>query len=108
MIYYKIMKRGLKNKYSLSEIRSLVCEALDVSVDELLNYDRRRKIVDARKIYSFMAKRNNNDETLRKIGECINRHHSSVVYLLKSYNNLIVVDRNFKNKSILVNKKITL
>jgi hypothetical protein len=58
---------------------------------------RRRKVVDAKRIYSALAKRLCPDKTLSIIGEAINVSHCSINHYLKDFEELKQQDAELRN-----------
>lgn len=59
--------------------------------------DRKRKVVDARTVYIHIAYRKTK-KSLSAIGEYINRDHSTVLYHVGKFKDLMKTDRDFKRK----------
>ena len=62
---------------------------------------RERSVTDARHIYFFIA-RSVYGIPFKKIGESVNRHHSSVIHSVNKVDDLIEYDKDFKAKYDLV------
>jgi hypothetical protein len=67
---------------------------MSVSEKDISSQKRKSNIVDARKMYCLLCSQF--DFTLTQIGDPINRHHSSVIHLRKSGEDLMKYDVRFK------------
>tara|TARA_R100000908_G_scaffold30470_1_gene13708 strand:+ start:874 stop:1362 length:489 start_codon:yes stop_codon:yes gene_type:complete len=79
----------------LAIIAGSVCEVCDVSMDELKSKNRSAQITEARKIYAHLARRLYMF-TYRRLGEYINRDHSTMVVAVNTCENFIEIDPNFR------------
>jgi len=79
----------------LAIIAGSVCEVCNVSMDELKSKNRSAPITEARKIYAHLARRLYMF-TYRRLGEYINRDHSTMVIAVRTCENFIEIDPNFK------------
>jgi len=83
---------GLKN---LDEI---VCQAFEITMEQLKAPDRKRDGVDARKFVMWYRK-NNSKLSLSKIGEIYaGRDHATVLAAAKKYEELFETDKRFRQK----------
>ena len=69
----------------LESLLKVICEKLDVTVQEAKGTIRDAEIVRARQIYCYMAKEIG--YTYKKIGAIINRDHATVIYACKVVSN---------------------
>lgn len=79
-----------------------VCNEFNLTTKQLRGRSRKREIVDARSILMHLLYMRLN-MTSTEAGKYLNRDHSTVLYNCKKVNNLMDVDRDFKE---LVNKFI--
>lgn len=79
----------------LAIIAGSVCEVCNVSMDELKSKNRAAQITEARKIYAHLARRLYMF-TYRRLGEYINRDHSTMVIAVRTCENFIEIDPNFR------------
>mgnify|MGYP003638254148 CR=1 FL=1 len=56
---------------------------------------RKREVVMIRAVYYFIAKEKTT-YSLDKIGDCVNRHHASVIHSLQNFDDWIKYDEPFK------------
>jgi|TARA_B110000090_G_C13287525_1_gene410618 hypothetical protein len=80
----------------LIQIRAVVEDAY--SIKDLSYATRQRDYADARKVYSYIARRCTR-YTYSQIGKIINRTHASILYANNQANELMETDENFR-KSI--------
>jgi chromosomal replication initiation ATPase DnaA len=79
-----------------------------VSKSDLLDGKQTRRVADARKIYCYLAKQNTK-YSLSEIGRFINKDHATVCYSIKTVENLLKIDKIFKNKySQIINEFTTI
>lgn len=105
MLYYKVMQRGNKQYYTLSEIMEIVCSTLEIDIQDFKSKSRKSNIVDGRRMYSYLSKKLTNN-SLKSLGEAINRNHSSIIHLVKTCENYMETDKVFQDKLNLVFKEI--
>ena len=74
-----------------------VCEAFEVSNKELKGKRNLRHIVEPRKVAMYIM-REHYKITIMEVGNCFNRHHSTVLASCKSIEGFMQFDRDFKNK----------
>lgn len=71
--------------------------ALDIDTDLLTSKSRKRDIVEARQIFMYlMIKRTH--KSLEKIGNVVNRDHSTAIHARKVVENLVETDKEFASK----------
>ena len=56
---------------------------------DLCKLDRRVSVIEARGFYYKFCKLYIHDESLKSIGEKVNRHHASVIHNIKRLNDLL-------------------
>jgi len=74
-------------------LKRRVAKAFDA---DPMHPERKRKYVDARTAFARQAR--DKGLTLQEIGKCLNKHHSTIVFLLKNFNNLMDTDDEFARK----------
>ena len=90
----------------------MTCKEIKKTIDDFSGLDisikcREPLYVDYRFIYYYMCKKYaRKNITLKRIGEAINRDHSSVIYGLKQYENLHDTCAVFRRKVIKIEKLI--
>lgn len=72
-----------------------IANELGVSWSELTSRSRRRNLVDARRIISYILTRY---LSLTDVGKIINRDHASVLFVKRSCADLLETDYKFKNQ----------
>lgn len=80
------------------QIYTKICEELGLKYDNAIaNITLRKRIyLESRQIY-FYIKKKYTRETLKEIGQFLNKDHSTVLHSLKNVKDLLEVDKNFKN-----------
>lgn len=89
-------------------ILNSVCETLMIDNQSLLSKSRLRPNVEARQIIIGMIKVEENlFISLKDVGKVLGGlDHSTIIYSIKTYNNLLETDPRFKNKVNLVKSKL--
>ena len=82
---YASQVKSISNTDRLESLLTVICETLDVTVQEAKGTIRDAEIVRARQIYCYMAKEMG--YTFKKIGAIINRDHATVIYACKVVSN---------------------
>lgn len=75
------------------ELKRRVAKAFDA---DPMHPERKRKYVDARIAFARQAR--DKGWTLEYIGMCLNKHHSTIVVLLRNFENLMATDDEFIRK----------
>ena len=98
----------INKEITLDFIKSLVAEYFDVPVEKLGGKTRKRQIVIARQLSMYLAK-NLTDKSLKAIGETFGgRDHSTVIYSIKTVQDLMETDLVFKDTVSDLEKKLRL
>ncbi len=85
-----------QKKYTVQDIRDIVCDYYGVSLDNLLSESRKREIVQARQVAMYFAKLKTKD-SLTTIGLTIGkRNHATVLHACKTVQDLIDTDKSFR------------
>lgn len=93
---------------TVTSIKELVSEHMDVSADKMQGKTRKRSVVIARQLSMYLAKKYTN-ESLKIIGDNFGgRDHSTVIYSVKAVKDLIDTDGIFKNTVAELEKKVQL
>ncbi len=96
----------LNREITVEYIQQLVAEHFGVSVDKLQGSTRKRKIVIARQLSMYLAK-NLTDKSLKTIGEVFGgRDHSTVIYSIRTVQDLMQTDAMIKDAVSELEKKI--
>jgi len=95
MINYFIMP-GIKNTKAIQAemLFQEIEKFTGITKAELQSKTRLREVVDARIMYAYIMK-SKTLLTLLKIGQQINRDHSTVIHYLRQFKNLQKTDKNF-------------
>ena len=94
------------NELNVGLIQNLVAEYFEIPVDRLKSKTRKREVVTARQIAMYLCKHHTN-EPLKSIGEQFGgRDHSTVIYSIRSVQDLIDTDKEFKKIVKELQKKI--
>ncbi len=81
---------------SVNYISKVVCDIVNVSIDDMQSKTRKREIVQARQLAMFFA-RTMTKQSLSAIGSQIgNRDHATVLHAEKTVKNLVETDKGFK------------
>jgi len=98
----------INKEITLDFIKNLVADHFDLPVDKLGGKTRKRQIVIARQLSMYLAK-NLTDKSLKNIGEMFGgRDHSTVIYSIKTVQDLMETDLVFKDTVAELEKKIRL
>ena len=99
--YYQRKLSALRRQLPEVEYKKLIkicCDTLGIPAQQVIARSRRRDVVDCRNIIAKELR--NFGFQLGAIGLILNRHHSSIVYMINSYDDLREVDEEFRNKAI--------
>lgn len=87
---------NVSREININNIQNIICDYFSVPIDKLVGKTRKRNIVVARQIAMYFAK-NMTELSLKEIGKYFgNRDHATVLYSIKTVNNLVDVDPLFK------------
>lgn len=78
-----------------NKIISVVCDYYGVTQKEIISKSRKRNIVNARQVLSYLLRKNK--LTYHYIGKLLSRNHSTIVQSCKVIEDLLQVDRNMVN-----------
>lgn len=87
-----------KNKIKIvdkHEIIQAVCNALEVTKDDLIGITRKRPVVIARQIAIGLIRKYNPEAKLVNIGKLFNRDHSTIIYSQRTFDDLNGIDKQF-------------
>ncbi|MCQ2369509.1 MAG: chromosomal replication initiator protein DnaA [Paludibacteraceae bacterium] len=85
-----------QKKYTVQDIRDIVCDYYGVTLDNLLSESRKREIVQARQVAMYFAKLKTKD-SLTTIGLTIGkRNHATVLHACKTVQDLMDTDKSFR------------
>ena len=77
-------------------IATSVCDEVGISLDQLKSKDRHARITEARKIFAHLGRRLYM-YTLRRLGEYMNRDHSTMVVAINRCEDFIETDQQFRD-----------
>ncbi|MCB0522109.1 MAG: chromosomal replication initiator protein DnaA [Saprospiraceae bacterium] len=98
----------INKEITLEFIKGLVADHFDVPVEKLGGKTRKRQFVIARQLSMYLAK-NLTDKSLKSIGEMFGgRDHSTVIYSIKTVQDLMETDLVLKDTVSELEKKIRL
>jgi len=107
----KIIKNYVKSvsrEVSVEYIQKTVCEFIGISTDLLKENTRKREVVNARQISMYLAKKYTKN-SLKEIGRHFgNKDHSTVIHSIQVVDNLLEVDKKFKEDVEELKKRINL
>jgi chromosomal replication initiator protein len=85
-----------KKEISIDEIKKIVCEYFELTLDTLLSNTKKREIVLSRQIAMYLSK-NHTKHSSAQIGDQIGRKdHTTVLHACKTVKNLIDTNKAFK------------
>lgn len=100
--------RQIDKEITVESIQALVAEHCDVPVEKLAGKTRKRQIVIARQMSMYLAKKLT-DQSLKAIGENFGgRDHSTVIYSVRTVQDLLDTDARFKDNLEELERKIKL
>lgn len=91
-------RRGDKDSMHQLIIKT-VCDYFDISLQELKSECRKRKLIEARRVYSYLTRRRTS-LSLDKIGKEIKKDYSTIIHYTRVHYNLIDA-----NDTIYINHK---
>jgi chromosomal replication initiator protein len=87
-----------KNKIKIADkdgIMAAVSESLDIPIETILSKDRHQDVAMARQIAMALIRKYEPSVTLKRIGRMFRRDHSTVIYALRTFDNLYGRDKTF-------------
>lgn len=107
----KIIKNYVKSvsrEVSVEYIQKTVCEFIGITTELLKENTRKREVVNARQISMYLAKKYTKN-SLKEIGRHFgNKDHSTVIHSIQVVDNLLEVDKKFKEDVDELKKRINL
>ena len=100
-------KYGATSLFNLDTIMEIVAEVTCISKEMFQGKSRKRKIVEARQLYCFFAKKYTN-KTLGDIGAAIRPfyNHATVLHSIKSVNSLYEFDKLIFNQVGIIDERL--
>jgi chromosomal replication initiator protein len=91
----KFVKNSTK-EISIDYIQKVVCDYFNLPVEVINSKTRKREIVQARQLAMYFSKKHTKN-SLNTIGlHCGNKDHATVLHAVKTVNNLIETDKQFR------------
>jgi chromosomal replication initiator protein len=91
---------------TIEYIQNLVCDHLQVGLDKVKGQTRKRSVVVARQLSMYLAKQHT-DKSLKAIGDAFGgRDHSTVIYSVRTVQDLIDTDQIFRETVTDLEKKL--
>jgi chromosomal replication initiation ATPase DnaA len=84
-------------EFTVNSIVKIVCQSYEVTLEQLQQANRSAKLVEARKAMSYVL-RYFKMLTLQEIGKVLKKDHTSIIYLISSYEAAIQVDDKKRDK----------
>ena len=91
---------------TLGTILDYVCLETGIYKNDILSDKQPRNIVEARQIYCYLAKKTT-EYSLTDIGRFIKKDHATVIYSIRTVDNLLEKDKIFKNTYSQIIKNFT-
>ena len=79
---------------TLGTILDYVCLETGITKDQIINRNNSQQITEARQIYCYLAKKHT-EYSLVYIGKFIKREHATVIYSIRTAENLLEKDKIF-------------
>ncbi len=102
----------LKPGIPRNPIERLICHHHQVTMTELRQKNRKRKIVEARAVYISLIVAQNwkmyNEPRYTDIAEMLNKDHSTMIHSVKNVYNLMRTDSFFREKNLPILKNLDL
>lgn len=94
----KIYVKYSQKEVSIDQIQSIVCENMNVTLEQINSTKRTRNIAQARQVAMYLSKAYTN-APLTAIGAAIGgKNHATVLHACKTVSNLMETDRAFRNQ----------
>jgi chromosomal replication initiator protein len=86
-----------QKEINIELIQKVICDYFNINIDTLNSKTRKREIVQARQLVMFFAKEYTKS-SLAIIGlNCGNKDHATVLHAIRTINNLIETDKQFRS-----------
>lgn len=100
--------KNTTREISIDYIQKIVCDYFNIGVDLINSKTRKREIVQARQLAMYFSKKMTKS-SLASIGlHCGNKDHATVLHAIRTVNNLVDTDKQFKAYVDEIEKKIKL
>jgi chromosomal replication initiator protein len=88
--------KSTAREVSIDYIQKIVCDYFNLPVEAINSKTRKREIVQARQLAMFFSKKHTKN-SLATIGvHCGNKDHATVLHAIKTINNLMETDKQFR------------
>jgi chromosomal replication initiator protein len=88
--------KSTAREISIDYIQKVVCDYFSLPVEAINSKTRKREIVQARQLAMFFSKKHTKN-SLATIGiHCGNKDHATVLHAVKTINNLMETDKQFR------------
>lgn len=105
----QLIERFVSNstqEVSVEYIVNVVCNSLNVQIEEFYSKSKKREMVQARQLAMHFAKKYTKN-SLAAIGQqCGGKDHATVIHALKTVTNLLETDKQFRTLASEIEKKI--
>jgi chromosomal replication initiator protein len=100
--------KSTSREISIDYIQKVVCDYFNLPLELINSKTRKREIVQARQLAMYFAKKHTKS-SLATIGlHCGNKDHATVLHAVRTVNNLIETDKQFRIYVEELDKKIKL
>lgn len=105
-IVSKRISSSVVKETTIEDVFRVVCDSFKINIEAIRSNTRKREVAQARHLCMYMAKQHTK-ATLINIGTaCGNKNHATVLHAVKSVNNLMETDKQFKYSVEELEKKI--
>ena len=92
---------------TIGYIIGVVCESMLITQDEFFSKTRKRNIVQARQLTMYFAKKYTKSSLINIGNECGGKDHATVIHALKTVENLIETDKQFRQIALDIEKNLS-
>ncbi len=92
---------------TIGYIIGVVCESMLITQDEFFSKTRKRNIVQARQLTMYFAKKYTKSSLISIGQECGGKDHATVIHALKTVENLIETDKQFRQIALDIEKNLS-
>ena len=82
---------------TIDKVLNDVAEEFKVTKEDIVGKRRLKQFVEPRQVAQYLIREKMN-KTLESIADIFNKDHSTIIYSVKNVNNLLDVDKNFRDK----------
>jgi chromosomal replication initiator protein len=99
---HKIYCRLKRTTDDVATIIQITCEALEISMKDLISKKRNKDLVEARMIAVGLLLEVNANFGLKKLGSIFKKDHTTIIYYRDTHRDLVKFDKSFRIKNNLV------